>query len=1156
MVAISLYSTSTAGHQFNYVTFKRCTRPYSGGKTGSAVYINQQATFNNCIFEYCTSQKGGAILIGANTTFNSCIFRNNQGVSGGAVFVGASDEGKTGVATFNNCTFQSNSINPASGQGGAIYIESNGNSGVVITGTTTISGNTAKTGGGGIYKLGPLTVSGTLKVTGNTSGGATNNVQFGSNTTMSIAAAGLLCGSSIGVTKTSATNIATGSADNCSNADRNHYFFSDPGTYHVATSTTSPFYNSSSGTLYLVANATYNSWHNSAAATGCTISGSYVTHINNAAGLAYFSKDVLTKDYSGQTVYLTADINLSGHNWEPIGYLNDCSDNSGKAFKGTFNGQGHTISNMTCPYQYDNMGLFGCVDGGTITNTFVVSGTLNASIADNIGGLVGWMKSGTITNSEAVVSMTGGTATVMGGLVGQMDAGTIHSSFAIPTFTNGGTVGGLVGKVSGGNVYNNFANASISSGTTKGGLVGYRTGGNMENCYVRGSSTLVGTSSTGTVNYCYNSGGSASGTNGVFSATQIPYTYKHQDNQITDGTNPYVTNGALDRNGLKGLLATLNKWVDGHSGYARWMRTSASPINDDYPIFDYAGYECVAANGAAIEYGTSFNTMFGKYITANSGNIYLYKSPSAAVTATLSNSGGVPALYIHEDVAMMHTSAVKAHVGITIDNTAGSNGADPSFGGSDAIDWHFFSSALADAPIGLVYGDESQYLAYHYPDWQAYFSDEDGYFPTNFNTSAPSAGDYYADWDLYAYFERCYHWINLKRNSASHWLEDWPGVNIPYENDVNFEPGRGYMVALKDEGYLQGYGTLNTNSGENDDFLYVPVTYTSEIAWTTREGHNLLGNPYQSYLDFNAFARDEENATLWNAGRTPFYIIIDEDKQNYVIYTVRQSKNTEQASRYLHPHQGFMVDVDKAGSARFCNAMRTTTLDGSWTGDFRDDSQPDYPLVNLMATDGYGNRDIVTVELGRPDKGGALKHDAWRTGKGSLWCRYEDEDYALVFTQPGLEYANIRFACDEDGEYTMTWNTQNGEFNYLHLIDNITGADIDCLSKSEYKFTAHASDYNSRFRLVFDYTGIEENGEDGPSTGSGTDTAFAFIMNGELVVNGTGLMQLIDLNGRMLTNYNINDAQSTVTLPDIPAGLYVLRLITENGTRTQKIILD
>jgi hypothetical protein len=209
-----------------------------------------------------------------------------------------------------------------------------------------------------------------------------------------------------------------------------------------------------------------------------------------------------------------------------------------------------------------------------------------------------------------------------------------------------------------------------------------------------------------------------------------------------------------------------------------------------------------------------------------------------------------------------------------------------------------------------------------------------------------------------------------------------------------------------------------------------------------------------------------------------------------------------------------------------------------------------------MATDDYGNRDMVTVELGRPDKGGALKQDAWRTGKGSLSCHYEGEDYDLVFTQPGLEYANIRFACDEDGEYTMTWSTHNGDFNYLHLIDNMTGADIDCLTTDKYTFTSRTSDYSSRFRLMFGYTGIEENGEDGPSTGSGTDTAFAFIMNGGLVVNGTGFLQLIDLNGRVLTSYNINDTQSMVTLPDIPAGIYVLRLTTENGTRTQKIILD
>ena len=161
-----------------------------------------------------------------------------------------------------------------------------------------------------------------------------------------------------------------------------------------------------------------------------------------------------------------------------------------------------------------------------------------------------------------------------------------------------------------------------------------------------------------------------------------------------------------------------------------------------------------------------------------------------------------------------------------------------------------------------------------------------------------------------------------------------------------------------------------------------------------------------------------------------------------------------------------------------------------------------------------------------------------------------------MFTQPGLEYANIRFSCDEDGEYTMTWNTQNGEFSYLHLIDNMTGTDIDCLSKSEYKFSAHTSDYNSRFRLMFTYTGIEENGEDGPSTGSGTEEPFAYYANGEIHLVETqdaATLQIVDILGRVVMT---EDATNSVSTNWIAPGVYVLRLITPNGTKIQKIILN
>ena len=168
-VSISLFSSSS-GHQFSYVTFQNHYRTVETGHTGSVFYVNgDNTTFNNCTFDNNISGRGGAVFIGRGTTFNNSTFTNNRALHGGAIYVGKSDEGYTGKLTLNSCTFTGNYISTTSGNGGAIYIENNGSSEVEIKGTTTISGNTAKSGGGGIYMNHPLTVSGKLIVTGNTS---------------------------------------------------------------------------------------------------------------------------------------------------------------------------------------------------------------------------------------------------------------------------------------------------------------------------------------------------------------------------------------------------------------------------------------------------------------------------------------------------------------------------------------------------------------------------------------------------------------------------------------------------------------------------------------------------------------------------------------------------------------------------------------------------------------------------------------------------------------------------------------------------------------------------------------------------------------------------------------------------------------------------
>ena len=1188
-------------------------------------------TGNSAINGGVLYMEGGTCNINAGTLGGSHANRNKATTSGGAIYV---NEGTVNFATGEI------SFNTAGTSGGGIFVADNGTDyGTLnMTGDVTLSKNHVPAGkhGGGVYLAGVISIgsstartvlaqdnfaSGTVDTDPGT---VTINATNRNNVYLPIPVVNTNHKDVITVVKdglTTSTRVGFSVPHNfvpviyCNEADPYTYlrsFLQNPGSkagdmwgtvfddaekYTTVHYPNNSFYDPqhiylSGGTWvdhvssYTIANPP----------AGFSVSGDNVT-ISSKEALAWLIKYIngispYTSAKPGVNVTLAANVDMGDYAWVPIAsagatqYSGDVGD---VVFTGTFNGNGHIISNLNCQYLGQqtgtSLGLFGTVGtNATVENVQLKDAMVNTADMSAgtawLGGIAGQTTGGVIESCVVDAEMeTLNASAVMGGVVGNNGA-TVHSCFATADMT-GYQMGGLVGANSG-DLYNSYAYTKFDhegGSTYFGGLVGVNTG-RVENCYSRVQGTaptstyfgwLAGNNTSASdkgLYYCYSpdatyvatdsetTSGNQTGlsTFGVTAANA--YDYRVRDNQVA-ATNAYAP--TYDEHHLADyqLKKYLNNWVEQDAAhkatYAGWTRPTTQAINDDYPLLKLHGFNAVAATSGEIslDYG-DINTLLTDYATADN-SILFYGSKEGMD----SNSGSAAPLYIDEDAVLTPSTEggdIVAHVGVTIDNSACHAGANPSFaaqGYTDNIDWHFFSSALKDSQIGLHYGaageteDTQQYQAYVYPSWNATFTNANGYFPLNLN-------DYYVDWDLYAYCEPDYHWINLKRNSASHWHEDYPGINIPYTNDTEFGLGKGYMVALKEEGYLHAYGTLNTHP-DSEHPLEVDIDYTPGISWTTREGQNLLGNPYQSYLDFNAFVG--ANRDLWGSGTTPFYIVMDEEQADYVIYAYTASYNAEaQASRYIHPHQGFMIKAETSGrKAKFHDEMRTTTMESGWSSDFRDGgSQPNYALVNLFVKDKSGNRDIVTVELGRPEKGGVPKSKVPATSTGRVSCHYEGESYALVFTEPGLDAANIRFVADEDGEYTMTWNTQNGEFSYLHLIDNMTGADIDCLSTSEYKFSARESDYNSRFRLVFDYTGIEEN-EDGTSAGS---ASFAYYANGEIHLTDAdddASLQIIDMTGRVIVS---RDGVHTVSTTGLAAGVYVLRLTTANGTRTQKIILN
>ncbi|MDP4109648.1 MAG: GLUG motif-containing protein, partial [Bacillota bacterium] len=136
------------------------------------------------------------------------------------------------------------------------------------------------------------------------------------------------------------------------------------------------------------------------------------------AGLAKLVNEE-TDDFKGDTITLDADIDLTGHEWTPIGWYN-FKDSYIYPFDGTFDGGGHKIEGVNISTDaIKECGLFGClwtsaciknlnVENVNIASSYYVEDIANPGIAD-AGGIVGYSYGGTVENCLAT-----GTVTVTG----------------------------------------------------------------------------------------------------------------------------------------------------------------------------------------------------------------------------------------------------------------------------------------------------------------------------------------------------------------------------------------------------------------------------------------------------------------------------------------------------------------------------------------------------------------------------------------------------------------------------------------------------------------------------------------------------------------------------------------------------------------------
>ena len=250
---------------------------------------------------------------------------------------------------------------------------------------------------------------------------------------------------------------------------------------------------------------TIGSWADGGGESGAAEDLGYIYDSNtntytvyNANGLMNIA-ELVNGGKTDINITLTADIDLTGKNWTPIGTDYDNS------YKGTFDGGGHTITGLTFTTNDEYAGLFGWLNrAGTVKNVVMegVQITSNQIYGGSIGGVAGYSW-GTIENCSVSGSVSG--TVYVGGVVGAQIGGSITGCSSSATVKGTVDVGGVAGQTnSSATLTACYATGNViieinpKKNIAGGSLVGMNAGSSLLACYATGNVTSTG-SSTGKV---------------------------------------------------------------------------------------------------------------------------------------------------------------------------------------------------------------------------------------------------------------------------------------------------------------------------------------------------------------------------------------------------------------------------------------------------------------------------------------------------------------------------------------------------------------------------------------------------------------------------------------------------------------------------------
>ena len=232
---------------------------------------------------------------------------------------------------------------------------------------------------------------------------------------------------------------------------------------------------------------------------------------------------------------------------------------------------------------------------------------------------------------------------------------------------------------------------------------------------------------------------------------------------------------------------------------------------------------------------------------------------------------------------------------------------------------------------------------------------------------------------------------------------------------TNIDNKTGYLYANSDILTLSLEGTLAASTSAT------PLAYDANAYF---KGFNLIGNPYpcNTYLDRS------------------FYVL-NADGSDFIL-----------GSNPIPPCTSVLVQAQGNGESVTFNKSASKNESNI--------------TISLAKAHTSGNTILDKVRVNFSENDCLIKYNLSKQNS-KLYIPQNEKNFAVVFAAGQTELP-VNFKVTQNGKYILSIESVGLKLNYFHLIDNITGNDIDLLETPSYIFEAKTSDPLERFTLTFE----------------------------------------------------------------------------------------